>query len=88
MSMRIQIRRGTAAQWTAANSILAEGELGFETDTRKLKIGNGILPWTLLEYFGGGATANLSVLSPLLFDSITKTLSLDAPAVILDGGNI
>ena len=46
----IQTRRGTAALWTSVNPILADGERGFETDTRKAKTGNGILSWTALSY--------------------------------------
>ncbi len=55
----IKLRRGTAAQWTAQNPVLAEGEFGAETDTRKFKIGNGIGAWNSLQYWGGsggGAT--------------------------------
>lgn len=37
----IQAKRDTAANWTANNPTLAEGEFGFETDTKKLKIGDG-----------------------------------------------
>jgi hypothetical protein len=40
MSTKIQVRRGTAAQWTAANPTLDAGEIGLETDTGKVKIGN------------------------------------------------
>lgn len=45
------MRRGTAAQWTSANPILSGGELGYETDTGKHKVGNGASAWTALEYF-------------------------------------
>ena len=51
MATRMQQRRGTAAQWTAANPILAAGEIGFETDTSKFKMGNGSSAWTALTYF-------------------------------------
>jgi hypothetical protein len=47
----IQIRRGNAAAWTAANPILAQGELGMEIDTFKIKVGNGSSTWTALSYF-------------------------------------
>ncbi len=47
----MQQRRGTAAQWTAANPTLAAGEIGFETDTNKFKMGNGSSAWTSLAYF-------------------------------------
>ena len=51
MATRMQQRRGTAAQWTAANPTLAAGEIGFETDTNKFKLGNGSTAWTSLAYF-------------------------------------
>ena len=49
-TVRLQIRRGTASQWTSANPILAAGEMGVETDTRKIKIGDGTTGWTSLNY--------------------------------------
>lgn len=51
----MQQRRGTAAQWTAANPVLAAGEIGFETDTNKFKMGNGSSAWTALQYFANAA---------------------------------
>ena len=51
----MQQRRGTAAQWTAANPILAAGEIGFETDTSKFKMGNGSSVWSALTYFANAA---------------------------------
>ena len=51
MATRMQQRRGTAAQWTAANPILAAGEIGFETDTVKFKVGNGSSTWANLKHF-------------------------------------
>ena len=54
MATRIQLRRGTAAEWTAANPILAVGELGLETDTERFKIGTGAA-WNALAYASGPA---------------------------------
>jgi len=48
MIRRIKIRRGTAADWTAANPVLQNGEMGFTTDTRVLKLGNGSANWAAL----------------------------------------
>lgn len=48
----IQMRRGSAAAWTAANPILAAGEAGFETDTGQFKLGDGVKNWTALSYIG------------------------------------
>jgi hypothetical protein len=52
MAIKIQARRGLAAQWTSTNPTLSAGEFGFETDTLKLKIGNGSTAWTSLAYTG------------------------------------
>lgn len=51
MATRMQQRRGTAAQWTSADPILEAGELGFESDTSKFKIGDGVNQWSDLDYF-------------------------------------
>ncbi len=52
MAVRIQFRRGTAAEWTSANPTLAAGEAGYETDTAKFKFGTGNTAWTSLAYAG------------------------------------
>jgi hypothetical protein len=51
MATRMQQRRGTAAQWTSADPVLNAGEIGFESDTNKFKIGDGDNHWTDLNYF-------------------------------------
>jgi hypothetical protein len=50
MATRIQNRRDTAANWTANNPTLSDGEIGFETDTGKFKIGKSNTAWTSLQY--------------------------------------
>ncbi len=59
MAQLIQVRRGSAAQWTAANPVLAEGELGLELDTGRFKFGNGTSTWSALAYTGGGSSAGV-----------------------------
>ncbi len=54
MAQKIQIRRDTAANWTAANPVLAQGEPGHETDTGYVKYGNGVSAWNSLTYMGVG----------------------------------
>lgn len=63
---QIQVRRGTAASWTSANPTLAAGEFGFETDTNKLKCGNGSTAWNSLAYLNNdgditGVTAGTGI---------------------------
>jgi hypothetical protein len=51
MATRMQQRRGTASQWTNANPILNAGEIGWESDNNKFKIGDGTNTWSNLDYF-------------------------------------
>ena len=51
MVVQFQIRRGTAEDWAFKNPILAEGEMGLETDTEKCKVGDGITPWNDKKYW-------------------------------------
>jgi hypothetical protein len=51
MATRMQQRKGTAAQWAAADPILNAGEIGWESDTNKFKIGDGTNHWDDLTYF-------------------------------------
>ena len=54
LHQRVQLRRDTAANWTRGNPVLKSGEFGYETDTERVKIGDGSTAWTGLPYFGGG----------------------------------
>ena len=47
----LQHRRGIASLWTSQNPVLNAGEIGYETDTGKHKIGNGATAWSSLPYF-------------------------------------
>lgn len=61
MAARIQFKRGLASSWASANPVLYVGECGFETDTGKLKVGNGTSNWNSLPYFFGDISgANLA----------------------------
>jgi hypothetical protein len=76
MTARIKFRRDDAATWTSNNPILALGEPGFETDTNKLKIGDGTTVWADLEYTSGGASGSLSVemVTQRLYDTLQSSM--------------
>ena len=46
----VKYRKGIATLWTSTNPILALAEPGYDTDTFKMKIGDGVKTWTLLPY--------------------------------------
>jgi hypothetical protein len=73
MATRMQQRRGTASQWTGANPILNAGEIGWESDTNKFKIGDGVNHWADLNYFVDGAElSNIIDGAPALLDTLNE----------------
>ena len=73
---KIQLRRDTAANWTSANPTLSSGELGYETDTGKFKIGNAAgTAWTSLSYASVTAYGDLSG-TPSAYTLPTATTSV------------
>jgi hypothetical protein len=71
MTVQIQVRRGTASEWTTANPILASGEIGFETDTLKGKIGDGSSVWSSLSYvfLSGPMTNPMTTVGDTLYET-------------------
>ena len=61
-AIQLQLRRGTAAQWSAANTVLAQGEIGLVTDLSLFKMGNGTTAWNSLGY--GGLTGSTGATGP------------------------
>ena len=85
---QIKLRRDTSANFTSANPVLGVGEPAYETDTKKLKIGDGTTAYTQLEYFsaGGGGSANISATLPLKIVDGVISLEVDGQTIqIVDG---
>jgi hypothetical protein len=78
MAIRIQFRRGTAAEWASANPVLAAGELGYESDTGAFKIGNATDNWGALAYsaisqsYVDNALADVVGLAPETLDTLAE----------------
>ena len=72
---QIQIRRGTAAQWTSANPILASGEFGYETDTGKFKIGDGTTAWNSIAVLNGVTASSTDTFTNKTINGSNNTLS-------------
>ena len=91
MSTTIKLRRDTAANWTSANPILALGEPGLETNTRKIKYGDGVTAWNSLSYSNGdsqsgGAGTITSITGTGTIKGLTLTGSGTSGAVTLTLG--
>lgn len=90
MAVQIQLRRDSAADWTSANPTLAQGEVGYETDTNKLKIGDGSTAWTSLAYFRSGigtATASGTDTYTATIAGVTAYATHDVYEIIFTNGN-
>lgn len=81
---QIQIRRGTAAQWTSANPTLASGEFGYETDTGKFKIGDGSTAWNSLGYKASGTVTSITAGTGLSGGTISTsgTIAIDTATTV------
>jgi hypothetical protein len=90
---QMQVRRGTASSWTSTNPTLAAGELGFETDTGKFKIGTGSSTWTGLAYATGlnaitylfNATGGQTTFSGADANGLTLAYTVGTEQVFLNG---
>lgn len=76
---KIQLRRDTLANFTSVNPVLAEGEMAYETDTKKFKIGDGTTAYISLDYQGGDGTTITKG------DTTYTTLALGDNLVVTDG---
>jgi hypothetical protein len=82
VNSKIQVRKGIASDWNSANPVLASGEPGYDTTNSGLKIGNGSLSWSQLNYIGvlgtgttnfiAKFTANQNLGNSLIFDNGTN----------------
>lgn len=85
---QIKLRRDTAANFTSKNPVLGVGEPAYETDTKKLKIGDGTTAYNSLEYFssGGGGSTNITAVLPLKIVDGVMSLEVDGQTIqIVDG---
>jgi hypothetical protein len=84
MASLIKLRRDTAANWTSVNPTLASGEPGLETDTLKIKYGNGSTAWNSLSYSGGVSTYSL----PIASTSTLGGVKVDGSSITINAGVI
>jgi hypothetical protein len=77
-------RRGTSAEWASANPVLDAGEIGYETNTKVIKIGDGVTPWNtlLMPYInrsGDGMTGPLTLVEPTEPNHAARLVDIPPP---------
>lgn len=87
MTARMQQRRDTAANWTSSNPTLADGEIGIESDTQKMKVGTGSTAWTSLAYAATGTVTSITAGTGLSGGTISSsgTIAIDSTVATLTG---
>jgi len=77
MAIRIQLRRDTAANWVSSNPVLRQGEIGIETDTLQMKLGNGTSTWTqITSYMNLVPDGNLTIGDYVMVNDIGASLGV------------
>ena len=79
MATQIKLRRDTAANWSSANPVLAQGEPGYDLTSKRLKIGDGVTAWNVLAWFDDQVT-DLSAVAQSIVPSVDVTYDLGSPA--------
>lgn len=81
VNIQLQFRRGLATQWNQYSTVLAQAEMGIESDTNLFKIGDGSTDWTHLPYGGfTGPTGSIDYINQSLIPVITDQYDLGSPS--------
>jgi hypothetical protein len=75
-----KVRGDTAANWTSVNPVLADREIAIETDTRRIKIGDGATAWNALGYAEPGPSAPITASEALAAGNLCNVYSTGAAA--------
>jgi hypothetical protein len=75
----INQRRDFAATWLGVNPVLQEGEVGWEIDTRRGKVGDGVTAWADLSYIEAAVSGNASDIG---LGNVDNTSDLDKPVSV------
>ena len=77
VNIQLQFRRGLAAQWNQYSTVLAQAEMGIESDTNLFKLGDGVTDWTHLAYGGfTGPTGGIDYINQSLIPIVTDVFDL------------
>ncbi len=79
---RLQLRHDSALNWATANPKLLAGEIGIETDTNRMKLGDGVLNWASLPYFPGDTSLGS------VFDGGTPYSNYGTIPALIDCGGV
>ena len=78
VTARVTLRKGTTTQWKLTNPVLLDGELAWESDATRLKVGNGISTWNELDYYkvGDGEVPGTFIHNGAIFPTHINSVNL------------
>ena len=84
MATQIQLRRGTSAEWAAANPVLAQGEVGIDLTLGEMRLGDGVTAWAGLTSIGAvdPADVDAAIAAYLLAHPAVDQITLTAPLAL------
>lgn len=82
MAQHIQLRRDTSANWTTANPVLLSGELAIETNTGRVKWGDGTTSWNSLPYCTFDLRNLLKQSGPVIYTASATAALTDSASVV------
>ena len=85
MAQQIQFRRGTSAEWAAANPILAQGEIGVNLDGNRFKIGTGLTSWNNLDYTAVFDVVVQSPTAPIVYPTFANNSGTTSVGIATSG---
>ena len=84
MAVKIQLRRGTTSDWSSANPVLSAGEVGVNTTTSQIKVGDGTIAWNSLSYFASGTITSIVPGTGIKLNGASSTITGGAATVAID----
>jgi len=88
MAQQIQFRRGTSAEWSNANPILAQGELGLNLDVNRFKIGTGLTSWNYLNYTSEVfSVVDQSQITTIVYPTFANNTGVNNVGIATNGSN-
>jgi hypothetical protein len=87
---KVRVRRDLSSRWSTVNPTLEVGEIGFELDTKRIKVGNGLNSWNTLDYISAEAAAHTQGISTItgLEDALGGKADLSHSHAISDVANL
>jgi len=85
MAQVIQLRRGSTSEWSTADPVLAQGEIGVDINVNRFKIGTGLTSWNYLDYSAAFDIVIQSSNEKLVFPTFASATGISSVGIATEG---